>query len=74
MAIEKTVELKIDAKDALKRLEAVEKELSNISKTSKKNRERNKLFSQRVFRNWSCLESNWYWRSYYCIAILSRQI
>ena len=36
MAIEKTVELKIDAKEALKRLEAVEKELADINKTAKK--------------------------------------
>ena len=35
MAIEKTVELKIDAKEALKRLDAVEKELSDINKTAK---------------------------------------
>jgi hypothetical protein len=36
MAIEKTVELKIDAKEALQRLDAVEKELSQINKTAKK--------------------------------------
>ena len=36
MAIEKKVELKIDAEEALKRLEAVEKELGNITKASKK--------------------------------------
>ena len=36
MAIEKTVELKIDAKEALKRLDAVEKQLSDINKTAKK--------------------------------------
>jgi len=35
MAIEKTVELKIDAKEALKRLDAVEKELADINKTAK---------------------------------------
>jgi len=36
MSQEKTVKLNIDAKDALKRLEAVEKELANIGKTAKK--------------------------------------
>ncbi len=36
MAIEKTVSLQVDAKDALKRLEAVEKELANIGRTAKK--------------------------------------
>lgn len=36
MPQEKTVKLNIDAKDALKRLDAVEKELSEISKTAKK--------------------------------------
>lgn len=36
MAIEKTVELKIDAKEALQRLDAVEKELADINKTAKK--------------------------------------
>jgi len=35
MAIEKTVELKIDAKEALQKLDAVEKELSQINKTAK---------------------------------------
>jgi hypothetical protein len=36
MAIEKTVKLQIDAEEAIKRLEAVEKQLEDISKTSKK--------------------------------------
>jgi hypothetical protein len=36
MAIEKTVELKVDAEEALKRLEAVEKELGEINESSKK--------------------------------------
>ena len=37
MAVEKTVELKIDAKEALKRLEAVENQLEDISESIKKN-------------------------------------
>tara|TARA_R110002012_G_scaffold8787_1_gene40363 strand:+ start:33 stop:1745 length:1713 start_codon:yes stop_codon:yes gene_type:complete len=36
MAVEKSVKIQVDAEDALKRLEAVEKELGEISKTSKK--------------------------------------
>jgi hypothetical protein len=36
MSQERTVKLNIDAKDALKRLEAVEKELANIGRTAKK--------------------------------------
>jgi hypothetical protein len=36
MSVEKTVKIQVDAEDALKRLEAVEKELGEISKTSKK--------------------------------------
>ena len=36
MSQERTVKLNIDAKEALKRLEAVEKELANIGRTAKK--------------------------------------
>ena len=36
MAVEKSVKIQVDTEDALKRLEAVEKELGEISKTSKK--------------------------------------
>ena len=36
MAVEKTVELKIDAEEALKRLDAVEASLKDIQKTTKK--------------------------------------
>lgn len=36
MAVEKTVELKVDAKDALKRLEQVEKQLEDIKDTNEK--------------------------------------
>ena len=39
MSQERTVKINIDAKEALKRLDAVEKELASISKTSKKTAE-----------------------------------
>ena len=43
MSQTKTVKLQIDAEEAIKRLEAVEKELGNISKTAKKTEKLNFL-------------------------------
>jgi hypothetical protein len=46
MAIEKTVELKVDAKEALQRLDAVEKQLEDINESIKKNEKNTSLLSK----------------------------